>query len=135
MIKKINHIGIAVKSLEQQIPFYKDVLGLEPDGTDFVEEQKVNVAMFKAGEVRIELLEPTSDESPIAKFIEKKGEGLHHVSYETDSINNEIENLTKNDVIMIDKVPRKGAHGTKIAFVHPKSSGKVLTELTEVGEK
>ncbi len=134
MIKKINHVGIAVKSLEESIPFYKDVLGLKPAGTDFVAEQKVNVAMFLAGEVRIELLEPTSPDSPIAKFIEKKGEGIHHIAYETDNVQLEIENMLSKDVVMIDKEPRKGAHGTKIAFIHPKSSGKVLTELTETGE-
>jgi methylmalonyl-CoA/ethylmalonyl-CoA epimerase len=134
MIKKINHVGIAVKSLKEQIPFYKDVLGLQPAGTDFVAEQKVNVAMFLVGEVRIELLEPTSPDSPIAKFIEKKGEGIHHIAYETDNVQSEIKNMTDKNILMIDKEPRTGAHGTKIAFIHPKSSGKVLTELTETGE-
>lgn len=135
MIKKINHIGIAVKSLEQQIPFYKDVLGLEFLGTEIVNEQKVKVAMFKVGEVKIELLEPISADSPISKAIEKKGEGIHHIAYETNDIVSEIENLTVKNMVMIDKVPRNGAHGTKIAFVHPKSTGKVLTEITESGDK
>jgi len=135
MIKKINHIGIAVKSLEQQIPFYKDVLGLEFIGTEIVKEQKVKVAMFKVGEVKIELLEPISEDSPISKAIEKKGEGIHHIAYETNDIVSEIKNLTVKNMVMIDKVPRNGAHGTKIAFVHPRSTGKVLTEITESGDK
>ena len=134
MLSQINHIGIAVKSLDEHIPFYKDVLKMEFAGTEEVAEQKVKVAMFKIGEAKIELLEPTSDESPIAKFIEKKGEGIHHIAYQTDDIEGEIENIQDNDLRMIDKTPRMGAHDTKIAFIHPKSSGRVLTELTEVKE-
>ncbi len=134
MLSQINHIGIAVKSLDEHIPFYKDVLKMEFAGTEEVAEQKVKVAMFKIGEAKIELLEPTSEESPIAKFIEKKGEGIHHIAYQTDDIEGEIENIQDNDLRMIDKTPRMGAHDTKIAFIHPKSSGRVLTELTEVKE-
>ncbi|MFP4547017.1 MAG: methylmalonyl-CoA epimerase [Fidelibacterota bacterium] len=132
MLSQINHIGIAVKSLDDHIPFYKDVLKMEFAGTEEVAEQKVKVAMFKIGEAKIELLEPTSDESPIAKFIEKKGEGIHHIAYQTDDIEGEIKNIQDNDLRMIDKTPRMGAHDTKIAFIHPKASGKVLTELTEI---
>ncbi len=132
MLSQIDHIGIAVKSLDDHVPFYKDVLNLEFAGTEEVAEQKVKVAMFKIGEAKIELLEPTSDESPIAKFIEKKGEGIHHIAYQTDDIEGEIKNIQDNDLRMIDKTPRMGAHDTKIAFIHPKSSGKVLTELTEI---
>lgn len=131
MISKIDHIGIAVKSLDEHISFYRDILELESTGIEIVEEQKVKVAMFRAGKVKIELLQPTDDDSPIAKFIEKKGEGIHHIAYETDDIKEEIRILEEKSVKMIDKYPRKGAHGTKIAFIHPKSSGKVLTEICQ----
>lgn len=132
MIKKINHIGIAVSSLEKQIPFYRDVLGLEELGQEEVADQRVRVAMFKVGEVKIELLEPTSQDSPIAKFLEKKGDGIHHIAYETDGIVSQINFFTENGVEMLDKTPREGAHGTLIAFLHPKSSGRVLTEICQV---
>jgi len=131
MIKQINHIGIVVSSLENHIPFYRDILGLTALGTEEVPEQKVKVAMFQVGEVKIELLEATSIESPIAKFIEKKGEGIHHIAYETDGIIKEIEGFQGKEIRMIDETPRDGAHGTKIAFIHPKSSGKVLTEICQ----
>ena len=131
MIKQINHIGIAVSSLKNHIPFYRDILGLTALGTEEVPEQKVKVAMFQVGEVKIELLEPTSGESPVAKFIEKKGEGIHHIAYETDGIIKEIEGFQGKEIRMIDETPRDGAHGTKIAFIHPKSSGKVLTEICQ----
>ncbi len=134
MLSKINHIGIAVKSLNEHIPFYQNVLKMEFLGTEEVPEQKVKVAMFQIGEVKIELLEPTSDESSIAIFLEKKGEGMHHIAYQTEDIEGEIKNIGDNDLKMIDKTPRMGAHETKIAFIHPKSSGRVLTELTEVKE-
>ncbi len=132
MIKKINHIGIAVSSLEKQIPFYRDVLGLKELGQEEVADQRVRVAMFKVGEVKIELLEPTSQDSPIAKFLEKKGDGIHHIAYETDGIVSQINFFTENGVEMLDKTPREGAHGTLIAFLHPKSSGRVLTEICQV---
>ena len=131
MLSKISHIGIAVKSLQEQVPFYKDVLKMEYSGEEVVAEQKVKVAMFKIGEVKIELVSPTSPDSPIAKFIEKKGEGIHHIAYQTDNIEKEIKNIEDHGLRMIDKEPKSGAHNTKIAFIHPKSSGKVLTELTE----
>ncbi len=131
MIKKISHIGIAVKSLQEQIAFYRDVLQLPFLGIEEVAEQKVKVAMFEAGEVHIELLEPTSEESPIAKFIEKKGEGIHHVAYEVDNIEGQITQLQKHAVKMIDEKPRIGAHECKIAFVHPKGTFGVLTELCQ----
>ncbi len=131
MIEKINHIGIAVASLDERIPFYRDVLGLTYAGTDTIPDQKVRVAMFRVGEVTIELLEPTDPESPIAKFIEKNGEGMHHISYHVDNIEAQIADVVGKGVRMIDAVPRPGAHGTRIAFLHPKSSGRVLTEFTE----
>ena len=135
MIRKINHIGIAVASLESQVPFYRDILKLEDLGREEVPDQKVNVAMFKVGEVKIELLEPTSEESPIAKFIAKKGDGIHHIAYETDGIVQEIGFFEESGINMLDKTPREGAHGTLIAFLHPKSSGRVLTEICQTGEK
>ena len=135
MIRKINHIGIAVSSLEDHIPFYKNVLQLHFNGTDEVHDQKVKVAMFQVGEVQIELLEPTSPESPIAKFIEKKGEGIHHIAYQTDAIESDIREFISKNIQMIDEKPRSGAHDSKIAFLHPKSSGRVLTEICQVHEK
>ena len=134
MIKKINHIGIAVTNLETQIPFYRDILGFESLGTEEVPDQKVKVAMFAVGEVKIELLEPTSEDSPIAKYLEKKGDGIHHIAYETDGIISEIKHMEGLDIKMLDKIAREGAHGTKIAFLHPKSSGRVLTEICQPGK-
>jgi methylmalonyl-CoA/ethylmalonyl-CoA epimerase len=131
MISKINHIGIAVKSLEEQIPFYRDILQLEFEGTEEVPDQKVKVAMFRIGEIRMELLEPTDANSPIAKFIDRKGQGLHHIAYDTDNIKEEINKAQEKGIRMIDKTPRDGAHNTKIAFMHPKSTGKVLTEICQ----
>ncbi len=131
MIEKINHIGIAVGSLETSIPFYRDILKLEFKGIDEVPDQKVRVAMFKIGEVNIELLAPVSDDSPIAKFIEKKGEGMHHIAFQTNDIETEIKMLKEKEIQMIDETPRKGTQGTRIAFIHPKSANKVLIELTQ----
>jgi len=134
MIKKINHIGIAVTSLEAQIPFYRDVLGFKSLGEEEVPDQKVKVAMFEVGEVKIELLEPTSEDSPIAKYLEKKGDGIHHIAYETDGIISEIKHIEDSEIQMLDKVAREGAHDTKIAFLHPKFSGRVLTEICQPGK-
>jgi len=131
MINKINHIGIAVRSLAEQEPFYRDVLGLPFEGYETVADQKVRVAMFRAGESRIELLEPTDAESPIAKFIEKRGEGLHHIAYDTDNIATVLKKLQDNNLELIDSEPRPGAHQTQIAFIHPRSSGRVLTEICQ----
>jgi len=131
MISKINHIGIAVKSLEEQIPFYRDILQLEFEGTEEVPDQKVKVAMFRIGEIRMELLEPTDANSPIAKFIDRKGQGLHHIAYDTNNIKEEINKAQEKGIRMIDKTPRDGAHNTRIAFMHPKSTGKVLTEICQ----
>jgi methylmalonyl-CoA/ethylmalonyl-CoA epimerase len=128
MIQKINHIGIAVSSLEAHIPFYRDVLELEYRGTETVADQKVRLAVFRVGEVNIELLEPTAPDSPIASFIEKRGEGVHHLSYQVDDIEAQIGALKAAGVQMIDEKPRGGAHSSRIAFLHPKSSGKILTE-------
>ena len=132
MIKQIDHIGIAVSMLDQQVPFYRDILRLEFIGIEEVPEQKVKTALFQIGEVRIELLEPTSPESPIAKFIEKRGGGLHHIAYRSDGIVDEIAFFKGMNVSMIDELPRDGVNGSKIAFLHPKSSGKVLTEICQI---
>ena len=134
MLTKINHIGIAVKSLEETIPFYRDSLGMTLTGTEEVASQKVRVAFLTIGESKIELLEPTSDDSPVAKFLEKNGPGVHHVAYGVEDLEAAIAALTAGDTRMIDAVPRDGAHGARIAFIHPKSSGGVLTELCQCAE-
>lgn len=133
MLSKINHIGIAVKSLEEAATFYRDNLGMTFKGTEEVEEQKVRVAFFQIGETKIELLEPTAEDSPIAGFLEKNGSGIHHIAYEVDDIEAAIAKLVADGARMIDKSPRPGAHGARIAFIHPKSSGGVLTELCQAG--
>lgn len=133
MLTKINHIGIAVHSIDETLPFYRDQLGMTFKGAEEVAEQKVRVAMLQVGESKIELLEPTSADSPVAKFLEKSGPGIHHIAYEVTDIETAIARLQKEGVRMIDTVPRNGAHGTKIAFVHPKSSTGVLTELCQSG--
>ena len=134
MPKKISHIGIAVSNIEEATPFYRDVLGMEFEGTEVVAEQKVKVAFFVVGESRIELLEPTSDDSPVAKFLEKNGPGVHHVAYEVSDLEQRLADLKAEGVRLIDETPRTGAHSTRIAFMHPKASGGVLTELCEPGK-
>lgn len=133
MLTKINHIGIAVKSLEDTIPFYRDNLGMAFAGIEEVAEQQVRVAMLQVGESKIELLEPISEDSPVAKFIEKNGTGIHHIAYEVADIEEAIAKLMADGVRMVDEKPRRGAHGTRIAFIHPKSSNGVLTELCQAG--
>ena len=130
MLKKINHIGIAVRSIESGIAPYR-ALGLEPEGEEVVEEQKVRVVFLTVGESRIELLEPTSPDSPVAKFIEKKGEGIHHIAFQVENIEEALAQAEAQRLRLIDKRPRSGAHGTRIAFLHPKSTGGVLMELCE----
>lgn len=129
--KAINHIGIAVKSIEEQRSFYEDILGAEFEAIEEVPSQKVKVGFFKVGDVRLELLEPTDPTSSVASFLEKRGEGLHHVAYTVDDIEQRLAELKTGGVRLIDEAPRPGAHHTRIAFVHPKSSGSVLTELCE----
>jgi len=133
MISKINHIGIAVQSIEATLPFYREQLGMEFLGSEEVVEQKVKVAMLAVGESKIELLEPTSPDSPVAKFLEKNGQGIHHVAYEVADIEAALVKMLAEGARMIDEKPRTGAHGTLIAFVHPKSSHGVLTELCQSG--
>lgn len=131
LAKKLNHIGIAVQSIERSLPFYRDLLGMAFEGTEEVAEQKVRVAFLTVGESRIELLEPTADDSPVAKFLEKNGEGIHHLAYEVEDLASILKDLRAKSVRLIDEVPRRGAHGTLIAFLHPKGSGGVLTELCQ----
>ncbi|MEH7515158.1 methylmalonyl-CoA epimerase [Gottfriedia acidiceleris] len=129
--KKINHIGIAVRDLETSIQLYTNVLGLKLKGIETVESEKVRVAFIEIGEVKIELLEATSPESPIAKFIEKKGEGIHHIALETDNCERQLEVVKKNGIKLINEVPKKGAHDSLVAFLHPNSTNKVLFELCQ----
>ena len=130
-VKTINHIGIAVKSIDEQRSFYEEALGAEFEGYEDVPSQKVKVGFFRVNDVRLELLEPTQEDSPIAKFLEKRGEGLHHLAFTVNDIQARIDQLKKSGVRMIDETPRKGAHDMQIAFLHPKSSCGVLTELCE----
>lgn len=132
--KKINHIGIAVRNLNASIPFYRDALGMSYEGSETVEEQKVKVAFLQVGESRIELLEPTADDSPVAKFLEKNGEGIHHIAYEVEDVQTAIDKMKEQGVRMIDEAPRHGAHDSLIAFLHPKASGGVLTELCQAAD-
>ncbi|MCW8894029.1 MAG: methylmalonyl-CoA epimerase [Deltaproteobacteria bacterium] len=132
--KKINHIGIAVKSLDASIPFYRDHLGMNYEGSEEVAEQKVKVAMLQVGESRIELLEPTADDSPVAKFLEKNGEGIHHIAYEVEDIETTLSDMKEKGVRLIDETPRHGAHNSLIAFLHPKATGGVLTEICQMGK-
>lgn len=130
-ISHIEHIGIAVKSLEESIPYYENILGLKCYKIEEVADQKVKTAFFMVGQTKIELLEPTSPESTIANFIEKKGEGMHHIAYKVDSVSDSLAEAENKGVRLIDKAPRGGADGLKIAFLHPKSTCSVLTELCE----
>ncbi len=131
MPRKINHIGIAVRDIDEAARFYTEALGLQLGGIEEVPDQKVKVAFLPIGEVRIELVQPTSPDSPVAKFLEKNGPGFHHIAYEVDDVAAEVERLKAQGVRMVDPEPRKGAHNTRIAFVHPKASGGVLTELVQ----
>ena len=131
-ISHIEHLGIAVKSLEEAIPYYENILGLKCYSIEEVADQKVKTAFFKVGQTKIELLEPTSDDSTIAKFIEKRGEGIHHMAFSIeDGVANALAEVEAKGVRLIDKAPRKGAEGLNIAFLHPKSTCSVLTELCE----
>jgi methylmalonyl-CoA/ethylmalonyl-CoA epimerase len=129
-VKKIEHIGIAVKSLENAIPFYENLLGTKCYAIEEVADQKVKTAFFQLGETKIELLESTDPECPIGKFIENKGEGFHHIAYAVDNLNESLNELSEN-IRLIDKEGRKGAEGMQIGFLHPKSTGGILTELCE----
>jgi methylmalonyl-CoA/ethylmalonyl-CoA epimerase len=131
MLKKIDHIGIAVKDIDETAKFYRDMMGMKFLGIEEVADQKVKVAFFEIGETHIELVCPTSPESAVAKHLEKKGEGIHHICYATDDIVAELKRLKDEGARLVDETPRSGAHGAKIAFIHPKTSKGVLTELSQ----
>ena len=131
---KIDHIGIAVKSLAEAIRVYEDAIGLKVTGYDQVDDQGVRVAMLSIGESRIELLEPTGPDSPIEKFMTKRGEGIHHIALRVDNIEQTLERLKASGVRLIDSIPRAGAHNTRTAFIHPSSTHGVLLELVQHGE-
>jgi methylmalonyl-CoA/ethylmalonyl-CoA epimerase len=128
-ITHIEHLGIAVKSIEACLPYYEGVLGLKCYSIEVVEDQKVRTAFFKVGQTKLELLEPTSEDSTIARFIEKKGEGIHHIAFAVPSVQSALDEVASRGVRLIDKAPRGGAEGLSIAFLHPKSTCGVLTEL------
>jgi len=130
MVAKIDHIGIAVNSIEEAVKLYTDILGLEVSGMEIVEEQKVRTAIIPVGESKIELLESTSPEGTIAKFIEKRGEGIHHLALGVSNIEDALETLKEKGIPLIDEKPRKGVENTRIAFLHPKGT-KILLELVE----
>lgn len=131
---KIDHIGIAVKSLAEAVKVYEDAVGLKLAGFDEVDEQGVRVAMLNIGESRIELLEPTRADSPIEKFMTKRGEGIHHIAVQVDNIEETLERLKAAGVRLIDETPKRGAHNTRVAFIHPSSTHGVLMELVEHGK-
>jgi len=130
-IVKIDHLGIAVKNIEEGKKFWTDILGLAFEGSETVEAQKVTTAFFPVGESEVELLESTAPDGPVAKYIEKKGEGIQHVAFRVEDIETALKELKEKGVRLIDETPRKGAGGARIAFLHPKSTNGVLVELCE----
>jgi methylmalonyl-CoA/ethylmalonyl-CoA epimerase len=130
-LSHIEHIGIAVKNLNESIAYYEKAFGLKCYNIEEVKEQKVKTAFFMVGQTKIELLESTDPEGPIGKFIEKKGEGIHHLAFAVKNLEGALQEIEQNGVTLIDKTPRKGAEGLDIAFLHPKSTFGVLTELCE----
>ncbi len=131
MIQELHHIGIAVRSLDEAIPRYVDALGLQFEGIEDVPSEQVRVAIVKAGATRIELLEPTDPDSPIAKFLDKRGPGMHHLAFQVKDTGEMIKVLTDAGAPVLDESPRPGAHGTKVAFVHSKYLGGVLAEFVQ----
>lgn len=131
MVTKVDHIGIAVSNLEETLKVYTEILGLELSGVEVVEDQKVRVAFLPIGDTEIELLESTQPDGPIAKFIEKKGEGIQHIAFRVEDIHAALEDMRQKGVRLIDEQPRYGAGGAQIAFLHPKSTNGVLVELCE----
>jgi methylmalonyl-CoA epimerase len=131
MIKKLDHIAIAVQNLEEAARFYRDMLGLELTNVEVVREQKTKVGFFPVGDTNIELVEPAADDSPLVKFLETKGPGIHHLCFEVEDIEDEIKTLLDRGAHLIDQTPRPGAHHTRVAFLHPKGTGGVLLELSQ----
>ncbi len=130
-ITHIEHLGIAVKSLQEAIPYYENILGLKCYAVEEVVDQKVKTAFFKVGDTKIELLEPMETDSAVGKFIENKGEGIHHIAFKVDDVARSLKEVEEKGVRLIDSAPRKGAEGLMIGFLHPKSTGGVLTEFCE----
>ena len=128
-LTSIEHIGIAVKNLDESIKFYENILGLKCYAVEEVKDQKVKTAFFNVGQTKIELLETTDPDGPIGKFIEKRGEGIHHIAFKTDDIKLSLKELKEKNIILIDDQPRKGAENLNIAFIHPKSANGVLIEI------
>ena len=135
MLKKINHIAIAVNNIEEAAKFYQTILGLNLSGVEVVTAQKTKVGFLKIGESNIELVQPAEPDSPLVKFLETKGQGIHHICFEVNDLEAEVKDFVKKGVTMIDQKPRRGAHDTQVAFIHPKSSGGVLIELCEPQKK
>ncbi|OQY05371.1 MAG: methylmalonyl-CoA epimerase [Bacteroidetes bacterium 4572_117] len=133
-LSHIEHIGIAVKSIEEARKYYENVLGLECYAVEEVKEQKVKTAFFKVGQTKLELLEATGPDSPVAKFIEKRGEGIHHLAFAVDGVNEALKSVDEKGIKTIDKTARKGAEGLNIGFLHPKSTFGVLTEFCSEGD-
>lgn len=131
MIKQLNHIGIAVKNLEDSIAIFQKLFGNDNIHREIVPEQKVEIASFKVGDVIIELTSPTDQNSPIAGFLEKRGEGIHHLAFETDDIQSDLNKLAQKSVKLINETPQLGAHDMLIAFLHPKSTNGVLIEICQ----
>ncbi|NLA74809.1 MAG: methylmalonyl-CoA epimerase [Deltaproteobacteria bacterium] len=129
MIQKIDHIGIAVRSIEKAREYFEKVLGLKCEGVETVESQKVKTAFYSVGEVHLELLEPTSEESTVAKFLSKNGEGVHHIAFKTDNVKEQLNQAERYGCSLINREPVDGAGGKKVAFLHPKSIHGVLTDF------
>ena len=130
-VLKIDHLGIAVNSIDDGKKFWSDVLGLEFEGTETVEEQKVTTAFFPVGQSEVELLESTAPDGPVAKYIDKKGQGIQHIAFRVENIDEALDELKEKGIQLIDQKPRIGAGGAKIAFLHPKATGGVLVELCQ----
>lgn len=131
MVNKVDHIGIAVENLDEALKFYEETLGIKCTSKEVVEDQKVKVAFLPIGDTEVELLESTDENGAIAKFIEKRGQGVQHIAYRVDNIEEAIAEMKEKGIRMIDEEPRYGAGGAKIAFLHPKSTFGVLIELCE----
>lgn len=134
MVTKIDHIGIAVRSIAEARLFYEQVLGLVCEGEETVTSQRVNTAFFTVGDVHIELLEPTDETSPLAQFLAKKGEGIHHIAYQCGTVEGQLQKAAKQGCTLIHEKPIPGAGGKEIAFLHPRSTFGVLTEFCSVGK-
>ncbi len=134
MIRKIQHIGIAVNNLRDAVPFFRDVLGLEHVSTEEVAEQKIRAAVFRVGESRIEVIESTAPDGPVGKFLQRNGEGIHHICFQVDDAAEALSRAREKGVRLIDEAPRTGIHGMRIGFLHPKSTFGVLTEFAQEGD-